>query len=309
MFETNRVVAHTGVRWPIFQAPMGWIARSALVAAVAETGALGIMETSSREFDVLRLEMRRIRELTSKPWAVNLPLAFLRRDDSIVDDVIAAGIRFVTTSAGHPATYVSRLQEAGIVVYHAVPSVDGALRAEDSGVDGLIVEGGESAAFRSPQEVHTMTLIPAVRRRTNLPIVAAGGIADGAGMAAAFALGADGVQLGSRFLCSTESPVHADYKSAVVAAGVFGTSVTNRGIGPCVRTLRTQLTEALDQGRASFAEALRNARRVYSEGDVEIGLASAGESSALIDDVRSCAEIVASLINDFTATTARLARV
>ncbi|MEB3071713.1 NAD(P)H-dependent flavin oxidoreductase [[Mycobacterium] vasticus] len=308
LFESNPVVADTGVRWPIFQAPMGWIARSPLVSAVAEAGALGIMETSSREFDAIRSEMARMRELTSRPWAVNLPLSFLRRGDSIVEDILDAGIRFVTTSAGHPARYTDRLKQAGITVYHAVPNVEAALRAEDAGVDGLIVEGAESAAFRSPREVHTMTLVPAVRRRTRLPIVAAGGIADGTGMAAAFALGADGVQLGTRFLCSAESPVHADYKAAVTAAGLFDTTVVNRGIGPCVRALRAALTQALGDGAASFAEALRATPTMYFNGDITGGLASAGESSALIDEVLPCAKIVTDLVDQFTAAIERLGR-
>lgn len=307
MFAGNRVLAHTGTAAPVFQSPMGWIARSALVSAVSEAGGLGIMETSSGDFAAIRTEMARMKDLTDKPWAVNLPLAFLKRDDSIIDDVLRSGAALITTSAGHPGVYAERIRDAGIRLYHAVPDLEGALRAEDAGVDGIIVEGGESAAFRSPREVHTLTLLRAVARRTSLPIVAAGGIADGAGMAAAFALGAQGVQMGTRFVASAESPVHAACKQAIVDAGLFATTVTNRGIGPCVRTLKSPMTEALESGEAQFRDALNKAREVYFNGRLDEGLASAGESAALIDGVLTCREIIAAMLAEYAETVRRLA--
>jgi enoyl-[acyl-carrier protein] reductase II len=306
VFELNRVIAHTGTQWPIWQAPMGWIARSRLVAAVANAGGLGILETSSREFDVVRRELHELGSLTDRPWAVNLPISFLKSDDSIVDDVLHSDVRFVTTSAGHPGVYAQRLLDSGINVYHAVSSVDAAIRAEDAGVCGLIVEGHESAAFRSVQEVHTFTLLQAIRRRVDLPIVAAGGIVDGVGMAAAFALGAEGVQMGTRFVASVESPVHGNYKRAIIEADGDATTVTNRGRGPCVRVLRTQSSEVLEAGGHSFGQALRDTRLMYFNGNMATGLASAGESATLIDRLETCQAIIDSTIESFSATVDRL---
>ena len=308
MFENNRVVAHTGTRYPIFQSPMGWIARSQLVAAVANAGALGILETSSGDFEAIRQEIILLKRLTDRPWAVNLPIAFLKHDDSIIEDVLKSGVRMVTTSAGHPGVYAARLKDAGIAIYHAVPDLDGALRAEDAGVDGIVLEGGESAGFRSPREVHSFALIPAVRRRITLPIVAAGGIADGVGMAAAFALGAEGVQLGTRFVASAESQVHPGYKRAITEAGLFSTTVTYRGKGPCVRALRSAMTEALEAGEGDFSMAIRNSRYAYFDGDLDATLACAGESAALIDSVETCEKIVSSMIDEFIQTIERLGK-
>lgn len=306
MFAGNRVIADTGITAPIFQAPMGWIARGALVGAASEAGALGIMETSSGDVAAIRAEMAGMAERTRRPWAVNLPIAFIKRDDSIIDDVLRSAAVLVTTSAGHPGVYAARIKDAGKKLYHAVPDLDGALRAEDAGVDGIIVEGAESGAFRSPREVHTFTLLRAVRRRTALPIVAAGGIADGAGMAAAFALGAEAVQMGTRFVASAESPVHDGYKQAIVAAGLFSTTVTNRGTGPCLRALRTPVTEALEAGEAQFADALDKTMQVYSGGRLDLGLAPAGESAALIDAVLPCRAIVETMLDEYAQAIRRL---
>jgi enoyl-[acyl-carrier protein] reductase II len=307
-FAGNRVVRDCGARYPIFQSPMGWLGRSRLAAAVSNAGALGIVETSSGEFDAVKREVEAMPGLTAAPFAINLPLAFLKRDDSIVDWVIERGIRFVTTSAGDPARYAERLRRAGITVYHAVPSLEGALKAAAAGVDGLVVEGGESGAFRSPKEIGLFTLLQAVRAATDLPIVAAGGIVDGRGMAAAFALGAEGVQMGTRFVASTENPASDAYKAAIVAAGEHDTTVTNRGLGPCVRALKGAATDAIAEGRLTVADALKQTRKaVYFDGDLSGGLAPAGESSALIDEVLPVDTIVRRTIEGFWREIDRLA--
>ena len=161
-------------------------------------------------------------ELTDKPFGVNLPLLFLR-DESMVEFCVQHGVQFVTTSAGDPSKYIDILKYAGITVYHAVPSVEGAIKAADCGVDGLVVEGTEGGGFKSPEEVGLFVLIQAIRKKIDLPIIAAGGIADGAGMAAAFAVGAEGIQMGTRFVSSKESPVHENFKNYIFDSSLNGT--------------------------------------------------------------------------------------
>src|SRR5882672_1175348 len=178
----NRVTRLLGVEIPIVQAPMGWIARSQLASAVSNAGALGIIETSSGELDVIRDEVRKMRDLTEKPFGVNIAQAFVR-DPNIVEFVASQGVKFVTTSAGSPVRYTAALKEAGLTVFHVVPNLAGALKAVDAGVDGLVVEGGEGGGFKSPKPVSTMVLLPLVASRVEVPIIAAGGFVDGATMA------------------------------------------------------------------------------------------------------------------------------
>ena len=192
----NRVTEILGVKYPIIQAPMGWIARSQLASAVSNAGGFGIIETSSGETENCKAEILAMSKLTDKPFGVNLPLMFLR-DESMIELVLEQGIKFVTTSAGDPGKYIHILKDAGIKVFHAVPSVAGAIKAADAGVDGLVIEGTEGGGFKSPEEVGLIVLIQAIRKHTDLPIVAAGGIVDGIGMAAAFAAGAEGIQMGT----------------------------------------------------------------------------------------------------------------
>ena len=206
----NRLTRLLGVDYPIVQAPMGWIARSKLASAVSRAGALGIIETSSGELDAVRNEITAMREITDRPFGVNIAQLFVR-DPSIVDFVVAQGVRFVTTSAGDPRQYTEKLKAAGLTVFHVVPTLSAALKAVDAGVDGLVVEGGEGGGFKNPRDVSTMVLRPLVASKVDVPIIAAGGICDGRSMAAAFALGADGVQLGTRMVSAAESPVHENW--------------------------------------------------------------------------------------------------
>src|SRR3954447_22095451 len=227
-----------GVDIPIVQAPMGWIARAQLASAVSEAGALGIIETSSGELDAVRGEIEKMRELTDKPFGVNIAQAFVR-DPAIVDFVIEQGVRFVTTSAGDPTKYTAKLKGAGLTVFHVVPSLRAALKAVDAGVDGLVVEGAEGGGFKNPRDVATMVLLPLVCSRVDVPVIAAGGIVDGRSMAAAFALGAEGVQMGTRMVSAAESPVHDNYKQLIVEAPETGTVMLNRFHKPGFRVLAT----------------------------------------------------------------------
>jgi len=302
----NRVTRALGIDIPIVQAPMGWIARAPLASAVSQTGALGIIETSSGELDVIRGEIRKMRELTDRPFGVNIAQAFVR-DPSIVDFVVEQGIRFVTTSAGSPTRYTKALKEAGLTVYHVVPTLRAALKAVDAGVDGLIVEGGEGGGFKNPTPVSTLVLLPLVRSRVDVPIIAAGGICDGLSMAAAFALGAEGVQMGTRMVSALESPVHDGWKNAIVAAAETDTVFLRTEGGPALRALRTERTSRLEAGDGHAMQGLAGGiQAVYFEGKLEEGVALSGEVAGRIDSVKPVAEIIAQTVREFAEAVANL---
>jgi len=300
----NRVLAHTGAKYPIVQAPMGWIARSQLAAAVSRAGGLGIIETSSGETAACQHEITQMIALRL-PFGVNLPIRFLR-DEAMLQFVCASGVRFVTTSAGSPAKFIAPLKAAGIIVYHAVPTVETALKCVEAGVDGLVVEGAEGGGFKNPEEVSTLVLVQAIRARTDVPMIAAGGICDGRGMAAAFALGAEAVQMGTRFVSCAESPVHANYKNAILAAKETGTLVLNQKSTPCIRALKSQRSQAIHDAGLMPPDALQGIREVYFRGDMEAAPALAGQSAGLIDQVKSAEQIIAETVAQFFAITARL---
>ena len=301
----NRVLGHTGARYPIVQAPMGWIARSQLASAVCAAGGLGVIETSSGETENCQAEIRRMRELTDAPFGVNLPILFLR-DDSMLRFVCDSGVKFVTTSAGSPAKFVAPLKDAGIVVYHAVPTVDAAMKAVDAGVEGLVVEGAEGGGFKNPEEVSTLVLLQAIRARTDVPMIAAGGIADGKGMAAAFACGAEGVQMGTRFVSAAESPVHANYKAAILAAKETGTYVLNKRTTPCIRALKTERTKAVHEAGLMPPDTFARILDLYFGGDMEASVGLAGQTAGLIDAVKSVRDIIEETVAEFFAISGRL---
>lgn len=307
----NRVTAHTGSLYPIIQAPMTWIARSPLVTAVSAAGGFGLLENSSRDLSVTQREFAAIRAATNQPFGVNLPVRFLKVDESeesaIIDWLLANGVHFVTTSAGDPTRYARRLKDAGVIVYHAVPTLKGALKALDAGCDGLIVEGAESAGMRGEEEVHSFVLLQAVREKVDAPIVAAGGIVDGRGMAAAFALGADGVAMGTRFVSSLESPVHPAYKEAIVAAGAAGTILTPRPPRANSRSLRTPHAlelKAKGEARGPISSIIET---LYVGGDVDNSAGAAGETAGLIHEIKPVAEIVEGTMRGFWREIDRLA--
>ena len=247
MSISNRVTELLGVEHPIIQAPMGWIARAQLASAVSNAGAMGIIETASGDLEAIRGEIRAMRELTDKPFGVNIALSYVR-DPGIVQFVVEQGVKFVTTSAGDPGRYCAALKAAGLTVFHVVPTLAGAMKAVAAGVDGLIVEGAEGGGFKNQRDVASIVLLPLVCSRVDVPVVAAGGFCDGATMAAAFAMGAEGIQMGTRMLSAAESPVHENWKNAIVAAQETDTVFLNRGgKGPALRALRTARTSRIEQ--------------------------------------------------------------
>ncbi len=304
----NRVTRMLGVDIPIVQAPMGWIARSTLASAVSRAGALGIIETSSGEIDAIRDEIVKMRELTDRPFGVNIAQAFVR-DPKIVDFVVEQGVRFVTTSAGDPRKYTAQLKAAGLTVFHVVPTLRAALKAVDAGVDGLVVEGGEGGGFKSHTEVALMVLLPLIRERVDVPIIAAGGICDGASMAAAFALGAEGVQMGTRMVSAAESPVHDGWKQGIVAAAETDTVLIKPSGGPALRAIRTELSERLEKNPDESMKALGGGvKAVYFEGRIGDGIALTGQVAGRIDSVRPVAELIGDTVREFHETIERLGK-
>lgn len=302
----NRVTEMLGVDLPIVQAPMGWIARSQLASAVSNAGGMGIIETSSGELDNVKEEIRKMRDLTDKPFGVNIAQAFVR-DPNIVQFVVDQGIKFVTTSAGSPTRYTEDLKAAGCTVFHVVPTLAGAIKAVEAGVDGLIVEGGEGGGFKNPNPVASMVLLPLVRSKVDVPIIAAGGMVDGATMAAAFALGAEGVQMGTRMVSSLESPVHDNWKHAIVNAEETGTVFLNKFHSPALRALRTKRTTEMEKAiDENIFGQFGDAKSLYFGGDMEAAVPLSGQVAGRIESVRPVAEIIQETAREFFATVASL---
>ncbi len=299
MHFDNRVTQMLGVETPLVQAPMGWIARSPLASAVSNAGAMGIIETSSGDLEAIRGEIAAMKDLTDKPFGVNIAQAFVR-DPSIVDFVAEQGVRFVSTSAGDPRKYTAALKAAGLTVFHVVPTLRAAQKAVDAGVDGLIVEGGEGGGFKGPRPVSSLVLLPLIRSKLDVPIIAAGGICDGASMAAAFALGAEGVQMGTRMVSAAESPVHENWKKAIVSAAETDTVYLKGTDGPSFRALRTATTEALEAGEGqAMATMAGGVKKVYFDGELEAGVALTGQVAGRIESVKPVAEIIADTVREY----------
>ena len=285
---TNRIQALLDIEYPVVQAPMTYIARAELAAAVSEGGGLGMIETLTPEG---RADLRRVRELTERPVAANLMIQGWKRDPSIVDELVAAGVRHVFTSAGDPALFTSRLHEVGMTVVHVVGSLKGAMKAADAGVDALVVEGVEGGGFKSALGASTMVLLPLVADRVDLPIIAAGGICDARSAAAAVVLGAEGVQMGTRMLASHEAAVHSNFKDAIMAANDDGTVMLDIPGNPTMRVLRTGLAARVAAADPNV-KLLGRITDLYFEGDMDASVANTGQVSSRITDLQPASQIV-----------------
>lgn len=291
MFK-NRITDLLGIEIPIVQAPMGYIARAQLASAVSNAGAMGIIETSSGDLVAIREEIAKMADLTDRPFGVNIAQAFVR-DPSIVDFVVEQGVRFVITSAGDPGTYTSQLKNAGLTVFHVVPTLRAAKKAVAAGVDGLVVEGSEGGGFKNPSDVSTMVLLPLVASKVDVPIIAAGGFVDGRTMAAAFALGAEGIQMGTRMVATLESPIHENWKQAIVAARETDTVLLNRHAAPSLRVLRTERSNALEFDVATNAmEHMARHQELYFGGDMDSALALSGAVAGRINSIEPVAKVI-----------------
>ncbi len=293
-----------GIEYPIIQGGMAWVAEHHLAAAVSEAGGLGLIGGANAPADVIRNEIRETRKLTSKPFGVNVMLMSPHAED-IAKIVVEEGIKVVTTGAGSPEKYMKMWKEAGIVVIPVVASVALARRMERTGADAVVAEGTESGGHIG--EATTMTLVPQVVDAIDIPVIAAGGIADGRGLAAAFMLGAKAVQMGTRFVVADESIVNEAYKDRIIAAKDIDSAVTGRSHGHPVRSLRNAMTREYSKLEAegkSFEEleylTLGTLRKAVIEGDIVHGTVMAGQIAGLVSKKQSAKEIIDEIISEAT---------
>jgi enoyl-[acyl-carrier protein] reductase II len=279
---------------------MGFIARAQLASAVSNAGGLGIIETSSGQLREVRDEIVKMRELTDKPFGVNVAQLFIR-DASIVDFIAENGVSFVTTSAGDPTKYTKALKDAGITVFHVVPSLRGALKAVDAGVDGLVVEGNEGGGFKAPTGASTMVLLPLIASRVDVPIIAAGGVCDGRSMAAALVLGAEGVQMGTRMVSAAESPVHDNWKNLICTSNEGDTLLLNRNAPPAFRVLRTDFSTAAESEARAVIPQLESVRDLYFGGNMDASFAFSGQVAGRITEVLPVAQILSETMTECEA--------
>ncbi len=308
----TRLCEMLGIKYPIFQGAMAWIADASLAAAVSEAGGLGIIAAGNAPADVVREEIRKCRELTDKPFGVNIMLLspFV---EEIVDMVCEEGIKVLTTGAGNPAKYMEKFKANGISLIPVVPSVAHAKKMEKIGCDAVIAEGMESGGHIG--KLTTMALVPQVVDAVSIPVLAAGGIADGRGMAAGFMLGAEGVQIGTRFLVANECTVHQNYKNKILKAKDLDTVVTGNITGHPVRVLKNQLANSFlsaekeEMGKETpdlerFDMLGRGAlHKSVKEGDVDHGSVMSGQIAGMVKKEESCKEILEDIMQGFNALT------
>jgi enoyl-[acyl-carrier protein] reductase II len=248
-----------------------------------------------------------MRDLTDKPFGVNIAQLFVR-DPGIVDFVAGNGVTFVTTSAGDPTKYTKALKGAGLTVFHVVPSLRGAHKAVDAGVDGLVVEGNEGGGFKAPTGASTMVLLPLIASHVDVPIIAAGGVCDGRSMAAAFVLGAEGVQMGTRMVSAAESPVHDNWKQLICSSNEGDTLLLNRYSPPAFRVLRTSFSETAEREERAVIPSLQAVHDLYFGGDLDASFAFSGQVAGRIDAVKPVARILRETVDEFEAVMHDLAR-
>ncbi len=297
----TRVTELLGIEYPIVMGGMAWAGTAKLAAAVSEAGALGVIGSGHLDPDGLREEIRRAKKMTDKPIGVNILLLSPFAGD-LVKVAMEEGASAITFGAGNPAKYIPQLKEKGIKVIPVVASESLAKLVERSGADAVIAEGMESGGHIG--EVTTIVLVNKVARTVKIPVIAAGGIADGYGMAAAFALGAEGIQMGTRFVASEESEVHPEFKRRIVKAGIRDTVVTGARLGHPARVLKTPFAKKiLELETKSFEEAekalLGSLRRAVKDGDVSSGSFMAGQSAGLVNDIKPVKEIVKEIVEEF----------
>jgi enoyl-[acyl-carrier protein] reductase II len=304
----NKITTLFNIKYPIIQAGMIWNSGYKLASAVSNAGGLGIIGAGSMYPEVLREHIQKCKKATSKPFGVNVPMLYPNIDE-IINIIIDEGVKIVFTSAGNPKTWTSFLKEKGITVVHVVSSSIFALKAQEAGVDAIVAEGFEAGGHNGRDETTTFTLIPMVREKITIPLIAAGGIATGKGMLAAMVLGADGVQVGSRFAASTESSAHANFKQTIVNVKEGDTQLTLKELAP-VRLIKNKFyqdVQALYEKcptKEELVELLGRARakRGMFEGDLEEGELEIGQIAGLIHDIKPAAEIIEEMISDFEAT-------
>ena len=298
-----------GIRYPIIQGGMAWVAEYHLAAAVSEAGGLGLIGAASAPPEIVREQIRKVKELTEKPFGVNVMLMNPNAAE-VAQVVVEEGVKVVTTGAGNPAKFMELWKQAGVKVIPVVASVAMAKIMEKSGADAVVAEGTESGGHIGAAT--TMTLVPQVVDAVNIPVIAAGGIADGRGVAAAFMLGAKAVQMGTRFVVAKESIVHANYKERVIKAKDIDSEVTGRSTGHPIRVLRNKMTREylkMEADGVPFEElerlTLGSLRKAVMEGDVVNGSLMAGQSAGMVKKEQSCREIIEEIMQEADALFSR----
>ena len=308
----NRITSLFGIKYPIIQGGMIWCSGWELASAVSNAGGLGLIGSGSMYPEVLEEHIVKCRKATGKPFGVNLPLIYPQAEAHL-DVIIKQGVRIVFSSAGSPMKYTSRLKQEGIIVAHVVANSRFALKAAEAGVDAIVAEGFEAGGHNGVEETTTMVLVPAIRKVTDLPLIAAGGIGSGQAMYAALALGADGVQVGSRFAASIEASGHDNFKNAIVEAREGSTQLTLKQLVP-VRLIQNDFSERVKFAQYSGASPQElkellgrgRAKRGLFEGNMEEGELEIGQVSALIDEILPADLIVGRMINEFNDTSERM---
>ena len=299
-----------GIKYPIFQGAMAQIARYELASAVSNAGGLGILASGGMSPEELREQIKKCKEQTTKPFAVNLML-MMPNINEIIDVVIEEGVKIVTTGAGTPRKFMPRLTEAGVKVIPVIPSVKAAKKMEELGCAAVVVEGMEAGGHVGTST--TMALLPQVTKAVNIPVIAAGGIADGRGVAAAFCLGASGVQMGTVFLATHECPISIEYKNLIVEADDTSTTLTGMKFGAPVRGIKNQLTKRYHELEAQSSTlmeleelTLGSLRKAVYDGDVENGSVMSGQIAGLVDEIRSVEQVIVDVLGEAKTTLANV---
>jgi enoyl-[acyl-carrier protein] reductase II len=304
----NKITSLFGIKYPIIQGGMIWNSGYKLASAVSNAGGLGLIGAGSMYPDILRENIQKCKLATDKPFGVNVPMLYPNLEE-IIQIIIEEGVKIVVTSAGNPKTYTQMLKEKGITVVHVVSSSKFALKAQEAGVDAVVAEGFEAGGHNGREETTTFTLIPMVKKQINIPLIAAGGIATGKGMLAAMILGADGVQMGSRFVASIESSAHLNFKNKVIETQEGETQLTLKELAP-VRLIKNKFyndIQAMYQNCATV-EDLKNhlgrarAKKGMFEGDLEEGELEIGQIAGIIDSIETVATIIENILKEFEET-------
>jgi len=301
----NKITKLFGIQYPIVQAGMIWNSGWRLASASSNAGILGLIGAGSMYPEVLREHIQKCKKATNKPFGVNVPMLYPNIED-IMNIIVEEDVKIVFTSAGNPNTWTKWLQDKGIIVVHVVSSVKFALKAQEAGVDAVVAEGFEAGGHNGRDETTTLTLIPMVKEKINIPLIAAGGIATGKGMLATMVLGADGVQIGSRFVASTESSANQAFKQVVVDAEEGATQLTLKELAP-VRLIKNKFYNEIQElyKSAPTVEQLKEllgrarAKRGMFEGDLDDGELEIGQIAGLIRDIKPVADIVSEIIAEF----------
>jgi len=311
----NRITELFGIEYPIVQAGMIWCSGWRLASAVSNAGGLGLIGAGSMYPDILKEHIDKCKAATNKPYGVNVPLLY-PDIEKLMAIIIAGGVKIVFTSAGNPATWTTHLKQAGITVVHVVSNVKFALKSQAAGVDAVVAEGFEAGGHNGREETTTLVLIPMIRKASNLPLIAAGGIGDGTAMLAAFALGAEGVQMGTRFVATVESSAHQNFKQKIISTVEGDTKLSLKQLTP-VRLIRNKFFEEIEAAelRGASVEELKTllgrarAKKGMFEGDLEQGELEIGQISSFIREIKPAGDVVREVWEEFKRAKSKLAAV